>query len=239
MGLELVCAWTSSLGTAELWYRLLNIGQPVAAMSGTDSWVDFHRTPAVGTGRAYIRPINEVGVADPVVAGAIAGRSFLTTGPALLFSMDNGAQPGDITSGGKESYTLVLTSSVAIDKVQIIVNGLVVEALAGIEAGETKSYSGVVDLPRGGWVAARAYSDQQRTDSWPSMHARPFAHSSPIWIAEIGSTEKNARNAAIVDLLLGIDAAEKKAKKAYGERPMPRLYQRFEDARNALIQAGN
>jgi TolB protein len=71
------------------------------------------------------------------------------------------------------------------------------------------------------------------------MHARPFAHSSPIWIAEIGSTEKNARNAAIVDLLLGIDAAEKKAKKAYGERPMPRLYQRFEDARNALIQAGN
>jgi TolB protein len=239
MGLELVCAWTSSLGTAELWYRLLNIGKPVAAMSGTDSWVDFHRTPAVGTGRAYIRPINEAGVADQVVAGAIAGRSFLTTAPALLFSMDNGAQPGDITRGGKQSYALVLTSSVAIDKVEIIVNGLVVEAFAGIQAGETKSYSGVVTLPEGGWVAARAYSDQQRTDSWPSMHARPFAHSSPIWIAEIGSTEKTARNASIVDLLRGIDAAEQKAKKAYGERPMPRLYKRFEDARNALNQADN
>jgi TolB protein len=239
MGLELVCAWTSSLGTAELWYRLLNIGQPVSAMSGTDSWVDFHRTPAVGTGRAYIRPTNEAGVADPVIAGAIAGRSFLTTGPALVFSMDNGAQPGDITGGGKQSYTLVLTSSVAIDKVDIIVNGLVVEALAGIKAGETKSFSGVVDLPEGGWVAARAYSDEQRMDSWPSMHARPFAHSSPIWIAEIGSTEESAHNAAVVDLLRGIDAAEKKAKQAYGERPMPRLYQRFEDARNALTQAGN
>lgn len=236
MGLELVCAWTSSLGTAELWYRLLNIGQPVAAMSGTDSWVDFHRTPAVGTGRAYIRPSTEAGVADSVVAGAIAGRSFLTTGPALIFSMDNGAQPGDITSGGKQSYTLALTSSVDIDKVEIIVNGQVVQALAGIGAGETTTYSGVLDLPAGGWIAARAYSDQLRTDSWPSMHARPFAHSSPIWITEIGSTEKNARNAAVVDLLRGIESAEKQAKKAYGVRPMPRLYKRFEDARNALTE---
>jgi TolB protein len=36
MGLELVCAWTSPLGTGNLWYRLLNIGRPVVAMSGTD-----------------------------------------------------------------------------------------------------------------------------------------------------------------------------------------------------------
>ncbi|MFQ3237200.1 MAG: TolB protein [Paraglaciecola sp.] len=236
MGLELVCAWTSSLGTAELWYRLLNIGQPVAAMSGTDSWVDFHRTPAVGTGRAYIRPKNETGVADPLIAGAIAGRSFLTTGPALIFAMDNGAKPGDITPSGKQSYTLALTSTVDIEKVEIIVNGQVVQALLGIGAGETKSYNGVIDLPQGGWIAARAYSGEQPIDSWPSMHSRPFAHSSPIWIDKIGSTEKSARKAAVVDLLRAIDAAQKQAKQAYGERPMPRLYQRFEDARNALIE---
>lgn len=234
MGLELVCAWTSSLGTSELWYRLLNIGRPVAAMSGTDSWVDFHRTPAVGTGRAYIRPSTQADIKDPLLAGAIAGRSFLTTGPALIFSMNNGAKPGDVTGAGIQSYSLELASATALETVEIIVNGQIVQTLAGLKAGESKSYSGEVNLPEGGWIAARAYAAQQRKDSWPSMHARPFAHSSPIWIEKVGSTETNARSAAVADLLLGINAAEKQAKSAYGERPMPKLYKRFEDARNAL-----
>jgi TolB protein len=234
MGLELVCAWTSSLGTAELWYRLLNIGQPVSAMSGTDGWVDFHRTPAVGTGRAYIRPVTEGNFTDPLVAGAIAGRSFLSTGPALIFSLDNGARPGDVTKSGKQAYSLVLTSTAALETVEIMVNGQIIQTLPGIKAGESKSYNGSIELPEGGWVAARAYASEQRDDSWPSMHARPFAHSSPIWIDKVGSTEANARKAASADLLLGIDAAEKKARKAYGERPMVKLYKRFEDARNVL-----
>jgi TolB protein len=234
MGLELVCAWTSSLGTAELWYRLLNIGKPISAMSGTDGWVDFHRTPAVGTGRAYIRDVSEENVADPLLAGAIAGRSFLSTGPALIFSLDNGAKPGDITPSGEQAYSLTLTSTAKLEKVEIIVNGQVAQTLSGIEAGKSESYRGNLVLPEGGWVAARAYASQQRDDSWPSMHARPFAHSSPIWIKTVGSTEENARKAASADLLLGIDAAEKVAKEAYGERPMPKLYKRFEDARNVL-----
>ena len=234
MGLELVCAWTSSLGTAELWYRLLNIGKPVSAMSGTDGWVDFHRTPAVGTGRAYIRPVTEANVADPLVAGAIAGRSFLSTGPALLFSLDNGAKPGDVTASGEQAYSLTLTSTVKLETVEIVVNGQVVQTLSSIEAGKSESYSGSLSLPEGGWVAARAYASEQRADSWPSMHARPFAHSSPIWIKKVGSTEASTRKAASADLLLGIDAAENQARKAYGERPMPKLYKRFEDARNVL-----
>lgn len=234
MGLELVCAWTSSLGTAELWYRLLNIGRPVSAMSGTDGWVDFHRTPAVGTGRAYIRPVTEENVADPLVAGAIAGRSFLSTGPALIFSLDNGAKPGDVTTGGEQAFSLTLTSTATLETVEIVVNGQVIQTLKGIEAGQSETYRGNLVLPEGGWVAARAYASEQRDDSWPSMHARPFAHSSPIWIDKIGSTEAGARKAASADLLLGINAAEKLAKEAYGERPMPKLYKRFEDARNVL-----
>jgi len=66
------------------------------------------------------------------------------------------------------------------------------------------------------------------------MHARPFAHSSPIWIKKIGSTDKTAKAAAAADLIRAINAAQDNAKKAYGERPMPRLYQRFKDAKTAL-----
>ncbi len=236
MGLELVCAWTSPLGTSQLWYRLLNIGQPVIAMSGTDTWVDFHRTPAVGTGRAYVRPLNEDSSADPIITGALAGRSFLTTGPMLAFSLDNGAKPGEITAGGKQGYTLTIASTLALEQVEIIINGKVVQTLTGISKGETKHYQGQVDLPAGGWIAARAFTSQQQADSWPSMHARPFAHSSPIWIERIGSTNAIDQTTAAADLLRAVDAATSRAKEAYGDTPMPRLYQRFEDARSVLLK---
>lgn len=234
MGLELVCAWTSSLGTAEIWYRLLNIGRPVAGISGTDSMVDFHRTPAVGTGRAYIRPSEDSELDDTVLASAIAGRSFLTTGPALIFALDNGAKPGDVSPSGKQTYSLTLASTNTLEIVEIIVNGEVVQTLKAISAGQQKTYKGEIELPEGGWIAARAYANEKRSDSWPTMHARPFAHSSPIWIREIGSTQQDARQGAAQDLILGINAAHKRAKEAYGDRPMPKLYKRFDDAKKAL-----
>jgi TolB protein len=239
MGLELVCAWTSPLGTAELWYRLLNLGKPVAAMSGTDAYVDFHRTPALGTGRNYLRIDGEVSPAS-VLAAASAGRGFVTTAPALLFRVGDGARPGDVVSPGARDWSLELHSTVAVDRVELIVNGSVVRELEGVGAGEAQSYSGSIDLPEGGWIAARAYSSERPTDSWPSMHVRPFAHSSPIWIGAIGSVQKNAQSSAAADLLRGLDAAEERARDAYGERPMPRMYTRFASAREKLrVLAGD
>ena len=234
MGLEIVCAWTSPLGTSQLWYRLLNIGQTVSAMSGTDGWIDFHRTPAAGTGRAYVRPLEGAALSDPVVAGAIAGHSFVTTGPSLEFSV-NDALPGEIVKGGTQNYSLSISTTVTLETVEILVNGKVVQTLAGLDKGELKTYTGSVNLPKGGWVAARAYSSAQQADSWPTMHARSFAHSSPIWINEMGSTDADAKQSASVDLLKAIDAAEKRAKDAYKEQDMPKLYKRFEQARAKLL----
>ena len=233
IGIEMVCAWTSPIGNAHVWYRLLNVGQPVAAMSGTDSWVDFHRTPAVGTGRTYVRIDGEV-TADSVLAAAAAGRSFVTTGPALVFSLADGVRPGDVIETGPQTWRATLTSTVDVDVLEIVVNGAVVERLDGVAAGETRDYSGDVELPGGGWIAARAYASTKPADTWPSMHARPYAHSSPVWIESVGSYETGARLQAATDLLLAIDAAEARARAAYGEVPMPRLYARFEQARREL-----
>jgi TolB protein len=234
MGLELVCAWTSPLGNTNLWYRFLNIGRPVAAMSGTDGWVDFHRTPAMGTGRAYIRPLNSTDTSDPVLDGAIAGRSFVTTGPILTFTAGDNIKPGGLINSGEQSYSLNIISTNALQTVEIVVNGQVVQTLEGLKAGENKTYDGKIQLPEGGWLAARAYAAQQQADSWPTMHARPFAHSSPIWINQVGSVDKTSRAAAASDLIRAIDSAEKRAKNAYKERPMPKLYNRFAEAKLAL-----
>ncbi|HSN73419.1 MAG TPA: CehA/McbA family metallohydrolase, partial [Steroidobacteraceae bacterium] len=114
MGLELACAWTSPLGTAELWYRLLNIGRPIAAMSGTDACVDFHRTPAVGTGRLYVRAPSDGRDFDSVLEAAAAGKSFVTTGPALVFRLGDGSRPGDVTSSGSKRWSATVASTTDI-----------------------------------------------------------------------------------------------------------------------------
>lgn len=193
-------------------------------MSGTEGWIDFHRTPAVGTGRAYIRPLKNENTTDPILAGALAGRSFVTTGPALTFSIGNKIKPGDTIDSGKQEYTLNVTSTVDSETVKIIVNGQIVQTLKGIKGGKTRHYQGFIEVPEGGWVAARAYIANQRADSWPTMHARPFAHSSPIWIKQVGSTDNTARSLAAADLIRAINLSEVSVKNAYGERAIPRLY---------------
>lgn len=103
-------------------------------MSGTDGWVDFHRTPAVETGRACIRPLKNENTTDPILAGTLAGRSFVTTGPALTFSMGNGIKSGDIIDSGKQEYTLNVTSTVDSETVKIIVNGQLYKHLRALRA---------------------------------------------------------------------------------------------------------
>ncbi|MGY8985744.1 MAG: CehA/McbA family metallohydrolase [Sphingomonadales bacterium] len=234
MGLEIVCAWTSPLGNSELWYRFLNIGKPVSAISGTDGWVDFYRTPAMGTGRNYVR-IEDGGTDfSSVREAAASGHGFVTTGPALLFELEGGIKPGEITMMGIKKWTATLVSAVDVDIVEIIVNGKVVQTHKGVSGGQSKNFKGHVELPEGGWVAIRAYSSESPVDVWPSMHKRPFAHSSPIWINKIGSTERLSRVAAVNDLMSAIDAAEKSAKSAYGVVPMARMMARFDKARKVL-----
>ena len=197
-------------------------------------WVDFHRTVAVGTGRNYVQLDGKEITSESVLQAAMAGKGFVTTGPALLFQVGKEAKPGDVVASGKQGWQATLAGTNDIDVVELVVNGVVVEKLTGIKAGETRQYQGQIILPEGGWVAIRAYASELKEDTWPSMHARPFAHSSPIWIESIGSTDADSRKVAAADLIRAIDASEKIAKAAYGEVEMNRMMKRFEEAREKL-----
>ncbi|NHK26620.1 CehA/McbA family metallohydrolase [Parvularcula flava] len=228
-GIELVCMWTSPLGTAEVWYRLLNIGQPTPATSGTDMMSDFARAPAIGTARVYARA-EEGTDFDAVLDQVRAGKTFLSTGPALLFEIA-GAEPGETVASGEQDWKVTLASAAAVEKLEIIVNGEIVETLDGVGAGETRVYEGSITLPEGGWVAARAHGGEP---AWPTMAVTRFAHSSPVWIGEIGSTDPAAQAAAASDLLRALNGAEERAKRAYDDTPTPKLMARFEEARQKL-----
>jgi TolB protein len=229
--LEVACLWSDELGTSEVWYRLLNLGRPVAASAGTDVMNDLFRTMAIGTARVYVRVAEHLNLSD-YLDGLARGRSFVTTGPLLEFTVAD-REPGEATDAGLESaeWKLELHSATPVDSVEILVNGQVVLRRAGVESPGSRSYQGTLDLPAGGWVAARAFGGDT---TWPVMDSYPFAHTSPIWVGHVGSTEPAAAAQAAGELLLLLDAAEAALEQGYEGTPIPNLEARFSAAREAL-----
>ena len=231
VGLELVCAWSDELGTSELWYRMLNIGRPVVAMAGTDMFVDFHRPPAIGSARVYAQQDQSSINWSAFVKAVKQGRTFVTNGPVLLLELEDKARPGDVVKSGSNSFTLEVISALAVDNIELLINGEVVWSGGNITEGESKTFEGTIDLPEGGWIAARAHGG---ATSWPSMDSYPFAHTSPIWINQVGSTDKPAKQKASRELRIALNQIEERARLAYEGDNISKLLERIEKARKAI-----
>ncbi len=232
--LEVACLWTDALGTSALWYEFLNLGNAVALEAGTDVMNNYYRTMAIGTTRLYVDTEGAANFTD-YYANMRAGRSFVTTGPMLLFSAD-GVSPGNaLPNGGNTSWTLTMHSAVPVDTVDIVVNGEVVWSAAGMSTPGSRTYTGTVALPAGGWVAARARGGEP---VWPSMSAYAFAHTSPVWIGRVGSTDRAAMQRAAARLGPVLDAAQQQVVIAYGgEANAPKILAQFAAARARLAAA--
>ena len=229
-GIEVVCLWTDDLGTSEVWYRLLNLGHAVVPMAGSDVMSNFYRTMAPGTARSYVRADPNASYPD-YLDGLMAGQSVVTTGPFLTAEID-GAGPGGVASGGEVMWTAELASAVPVDRLEVVVNGRVVETETGLSEPGRRTYRGAVTLPRAGWVAVRAVGDEAQ--GWPSMAAYPFAHTAPVWIGDAGSVDPEAERRAARDLLRVLDASEARFEAAYAGEDAPRLRERFRRARVEL-----
>ncbi len=227
--LEVACLWSDEIGTAGAWYRLLNVGIPIAPSAGTDAFSNFYRSMAVGTTRVYVKLEGELSLPN-YLAGLRAGRSFVTTGPFLDFRVD-GFAPGEVVDAGDRELEIRLASAVPVERVEVLVNGEVVFEDEGLTSPGKKSYSGRVTLPAGGWIAARARGGATR---WPAMDSYPFAHTAPLWIGRVGSTDPDAARASARELLAWLDVAEKRLQEGYEGSEIPRLRERFAESRRKL-----
>jgi TolB protein len=232
--LEVVCLWTDDLGTAELWYRILNLGIPLAANAGSDVMTDFYRTMAIGTTRVFVR--TGEAVSWPAYLQALReGRSFVTTGPYLDFQvLAPGGEwrgPGDAVPSGRVRWRADLRSPTAVDRLELVVNGEVVRVEEGLASPGARVYEGELDLPPGGWVAARAHGG---ATSWPVMGGYPFAHASPVWIGERGSIHPASAARSATELLQALDLAENRVRIGYQGVEIPRLLGRYTEARERL-----
>jgi TolB protein len=235
-GLEVLCLWSDELGTSEVWYRLLNLGVPIAPTAGTDVMTDFYHTMAVGSTRAYVR-LPEGYTFERYLDALRAGRSMVTNGPMIEFRLGD-AGPGAVHAAGERaSWTLDVHSAVPVDRVEILVNGRVVWSGAGLDRPGTRRLSGTLQLPAGGWVAARAVGPE--TTRWPAMDSYAFAHTAPVWLGRVGSTEPAAERTAAAELLHALDVAERRLDAGYTGAEIPTLRAHFAAARDTLTRRAN
>ena len=227
--LEVVCLWSDEIPTMQVWHRFLNLGIPVAPSAGTDVMTNFFRTMAVGTTRVYAMTDGQLNW-PAYMAALREGRTFVTNGPFVEFRLE-GEGPGGVVAPGPASWTLELSSAGAVERVDVLVNGEVAWRSEGLGGPGSRRYEGALDLPEGGWIAARAVGG---TTEWPSMASYPFAHTAPIWIGERGSTETGARARAARELAALLDVARDRLVIGYGDAGIPKLLDRFDRARARL-----
>ena len=226
--LEIMCLWSSFEGTAALWHRFLNLGVMIAPSAGTDVMLNLYRTMAVGTTRVYVHTGDRLNW--PVyLDGLRAGRSFVTNGPFLDFRVGaepvgGGVRPGGVVPPGPTTWTLDLATATEVDTVDIIVNGRVVESHPAIASPGHRTLTGEIELPQGGWIAARARGGRTR---WPSMDTSPYAHTAPIWIGARGSTDPAARQESAAELRDILTASIARLRIGYFGVEIPRLEAHF------------
>jgi TolB protein len=230
--LEVACLWSDELGTSEAWYRLLNLGIPVSPSAGSDTMHNFYRTMAIGSTRIFAKPKGAMNLPNYLEA-VRNGRSFVTNGPMIKFEV-NGTESGgtiNATSNQAVQWKLVAWSSVPVEKVEILVNGQIVWSGKALEQPGHKTFSGRINAPRGGWIAARVHGGTIRP---PMMDSYPFAHTAPIWFNQRGSSDPDTAKRSAQDLLRWLDVAEKRLNEAYAGSPAVMLKKRFADARRNL-----
>jgi hypothetical protein len=190
-----VLGFSDHLTTAGVWYRLLNAGFRIPAGAGTDAMTNFAslRGP-VGMNRVFVRSGTRLAYRSWLDA-LKAGRTFVSNGPLLSFSL-GGREAGDEITLPKGVHQLVarvsFRSLVPVEHLEIVANGIVLAPIP-LSAGGTRA-DAVIPLPvtRSGWFTLRAWSG---TATHPVLDLYPFATTSPIYLTVDGRPVRSAEDA--------------------------------------------
>jgi TolB protein len=186
-----VVGFADHKATAEVWYRLLNLGFRVPTGAGTDAMANYAslRGP-VGMNRVYL---DTGGSAEPEALHAALkqGRTFASNGPQLALEVASKA-PGDtleLPAGGQTvRYRAALRSPVAIDHFEVVQNGRVV-ARHRLAKGRTQAdVTGQLRLTQSGWIVLRAWNDGADP---LILDLYPYATTSPVYVS-VGGAPANS-----------------------------------------------
>jgi len=186
-----VVGFSDHRATADVWYRLLNLGYRIPAGAGTDAMTNYAslRGP-VGVARVLLDTQGEVTPAS-LHAAIKAGRSVATNSAQLAFEV-GGQGPGGtvkLDKPGKVKYRIAMRSIVDMQHVDVVQNGKVVATLA---PGKSIDAEGEVELSESGWFVLRAWNEGADPLIFDIY---PYASTSPIYVEVAGSKPRSPEDA--------------------------------------------
>ena len=191
----------SALGLAE-WYRYLNCGYQVSVAGGTDK---MSAATPVGGSRTYARLLpDEPFTFDNWGKAVRAGRTFVSNGPLIGMTVE-GREMGEeisLPSGGGTLEVCAEACSVwPIRRLEIIVNGRVVDATSAAKGRTQLSLKSKVAVDSSSWVAARCVSGLAK--HMVMMGAGPLgAHTTPVYVNVGGQKQFSPSDAMYMLTLL-------------------------------------
>jgi TolB protein len=177
-----VVGFSDHKATADVWYRLLNLGFRVAAGAGTDAMANYAslRGP-VGMNRVHLLT-NGKADAQSLYSALKEGRTVASNGPQLAFEVEQKG-PGEtltLDSGKRLRYRAALRSPVAIDHFEVVYNGRVV-AKHRLSGERTHAdVQGQIEVRDSGWILVRAWNE----DSDPLIFdLYPYGTTGPVYLS--------------------------------------------------------
>lgn len=177
---DVACIWSDELGTAEVWYRLLNTGSRIAATAGTDAMTDIWRHPAVGTTRSYVYTGSAELDYDEWAEAMRQGRAFVTSGPIITLDVSGQAMGGELRVSKGEAVDVSVTarSIFVMDRLEIIQNGRIIHTVEATDDRRELQAALQVPTESSGWIAARVLGPPQHG----AMDSYLFAHTNPVYV---------------------------------------------------------
>ncbi|MCY4647794.1 MAG: LpqB family beta-propeller domain-containing protein [Gammaproteobacteria bacterium] len=191
---DVACIWSDELGTAEVWYRLLNTGSRIPGTAGTDVMSDIWRHPAVGTTRTYVHTGEDHLDYDAWTDAMAAGRAFVTSGPILTLDVSGKGMGEELQLSGGEVVTVSATarSLFPMHRMEIIRNGEIVHTVEATADGRSLGVELEMPVEGSGWIAARALGPPQHG----AMDSYLFAHTNPVFLIADGEPIRSPEDAA-------------------------------------------
>jgi hypothetical protein len=139
---------------------------------------------------------------DKWIADFRAGRSFVTSGPLVFFTVD-GKGPGSeikLSAGGRDLKADVEVESITpIETIELLYNNRVIETRKPEGKLLRYRFEKTVSAPGSGWFAVRVRSAFARH---PIRRPFPFAATMPVWVSVAGERLRSRKDAQyFVDLI--------------------------------------
>lgn len=175
-----IVGFSDHKATADVWYKLLNLGFRIPAGAGTDAMANYAslRGP-VGMNRAYL---HARGPAPEALGEALkAGRTVASNGPQLALQVED-KNVGDSVSLNQKRrvrFRAAMRSPAPIDRLELVYNGKVVASHRFGKQRTSADFEGSVVADHSGWFVLRAWSEQAHPLIFDIY---PYATTSPVYV---------------------------------------------------------